>query len=192
MKTCADSLPKVRTREVDMADYVKRFRDVERFEGFCQACHNYGTCWICPPFDDDTGSPFEKYESLLLIACTLPRPAESDHLMLLQEMMPARELLEQSLLQLEKTTGGRAFGFTGFCIYCKECSRKKGEKCRFPEKARPSLEAYGFDLCATMDQLFGVSLEWAGKGRTPEEVTLIGGLAHNKPQGTVRFKWCED
>ncbi len=36
----------------------------------------------------------------------------------------------------------------GDCEICKECTYLNGEKCRFPDKAHPSVEACGIDVKA--------------------------------------------
>lgn len=36
----------------------------------------------------------------------------------------------------------------GGCGVCKTCAKRTGESCRFPEKAMPSLEAYGVNVSA--------------------------------------------
>jgi hypothetical protein len=42
----------VATIEVD--EYIRDYRDVDRFIDFCKQCGCYNACWACPPFDFDT------------------------------------------------------------------------------------------------------------------------------------------
>lgn len=51
--------------------------------------------------------------------------------------------------------------------------------CRHPEKVRPSLEAFGFDISRTLSELFGIRLLWGKDGVIPEYLTLVCGFFHN-------------
>lgn len=51
---------------------------------------------------------------------------------------------------------------------------------------RPSLEACGFDLCRTSEELFGIPLLWSCDGRIPEYLMLVSGFFHNA--GTIEWE----
>lgn len=91
-------------------------------------------------------------------------------------LQPARIELSRYLLEKEQESRGLAFGFSGKCHYCKECGRSQGVPCRHTDKARPSLEAYGFDVGATAEQLLGIQLQWGKDGYLPEQLALIGAV----------------
>ncbi len=174
------------TRDMDLVSYIERFRDKKRFEKFCKECGNYGNSWLCPPFERDPD--FGAFDRIKIVVCRIPMP-ETTHTGNVMDILRGyiRET-DDMLLRMEEETGGLAFGFSGRCPYCIECSRKSGSGCRHPEKARPSLESYGFDLCATMEELFGRSLEWASScDGTIKEVTLIGAVAY-QDKGETRSK----
>ena len=86
-----------------------------------------------------------------------------------------------NLAELERRTGGRAFSYVGSCLYCPEgsCTRPEGLPCRHPERVRPSLEACGFDIGRTTEELFGIPLLWGTDGKLPAYLTLVCALFHN-------------
>lgn len=51
--------------------------------------------------------------------------------------------------------------------------------CLHPDKVRPSLEAFGFDIGRTLSELFGIRLLWGKDGILPEYLMLVSGLFHN-------------
>lgn len=180
-----DSIPchsEDRSVSLPVADYVARFRDAERFAACCRACPNYGRSWGCPPFATDPAEAFASYRTALLVATKITPDVpdlpigEAGRL-----IRPERIRLERRLLELEHRTGGRAFSYVGSCLYCPEgsCTRPEGLPCRHPDKVRPSLEACGFDISRTAEELFGIRLLWGSEGRLPTYLTLVCGLFHN-------------
>ncbi len=61
-----------------------------------------------------------------------------------------------------------------------ECTRNCGTPCRHPEKVRPSLEAFGFDIAKTLSELFNIELLWGKDGKLPEYLVLVSGFFHNE------------
>ena len=104
-------------------------------------CSRYGLCHTCPPHAPDE----ETMEKVL---------SEYTHALLVQGTPPAKRFHDQ-LLELEKHlflagyTKALAFG-AGPCPVCPECVT--GDPCRFPEKARPSMEASGVDVYTTAER----------------------------------------
>lgn len=170
------------TVSLPAADYMARFRDAERCAASCRSCPNFGRTWACPPFDFDVDDYLAGYRTALIIVTkiTPSRPglpfAEAGRL-----IRPERIRHERRLLELEQHYGGRAFAYVGTCLHCPEgcCTRPQGLPCRHPERVRPSLEACGFDLCRTTEELFGIPLRWSHDGRLPEYLTLVSGFFHN-------------
>ncbi|MBQ4231187.1 MAG: DUF2284 domain-containing protein, partial [Salinivirgaceae bacterium] len=66
----------------------------------------------------------------------------------------------------------------GKCLYCgdKPCARIDGKPCRHPDKVRPSLEAYGFDIVRTASELLGVDIKWSDGKHVPDYLTLVCGV----------------
>ena len=168
------------------AEYIARYRDVERFERLCAACPCYGQRWGCPPFDGDRLAEVDAFSTVTLFACVITPERRDVPLSRVDLVMwPEVERLNARLIELEKAVGGLAMGFTGRCHYClgEACTRPQGLPCRYPEKVRPSLEAMGFDVDATARGLLGTPLEWSrDPQRLPEHLTLITALFHNNLQ----------
>lgn len=167
------------TIELPSEEYLKRFRHPEQFEKFCRECPNYGKVWLCPPFHGERTIDFNKFEKVKLIATKIT-PSEKDLPIELTKtlILPERKRLSRELLRLEKETGGYSFSYAGSCLFCPEgkCSRLEDKGCRYPHLARPSLEAYGFDIGMTLEELFRFPLKWGKDGKMPEYLTLVCGL----------------
>lgn len=176
------------TVSIPTEEYIRRFRDADRFIVCCRKCHNYNRSWACPPFSHDPEQQLRGYRNLLLIATKIT-PCRSDVPFAESRRLihPERKRLEQRLLEMERLYGGRAFAYVGSCLYCPEgtCTRQHGLPCRHPDLVRPSLEAYGFDISRTTSELFGIDLIWGRDGKIPEYLTLVCGFFHNAD--TVRF-----
>ena len=162
--------------------YLQEYRDADRFIGFCKECSNYGKSWSCPPFDKDWTPELKKYEFVSLYLTKIYPQAEGLSINDSQKVMRSdRERMERELREIERQSGGLAFAFAGTCLYCPEgtCSRKQGSPCRHPELVRPALEAVGFDMSKTAEELFHVPIQWSTDGSMPEYLTLICGVFHN-------------
>lgn len=163
-------------------EYISRFRDADRFIGYCRACSNYNRSWACPPFSHDLEKELHGYRNLLLIATKItPDKSDLPFTESRRVIYPERKRLEHRLLEMERIYGGRAFAYVGLCLYCPEgaCTRPLGLPCRHPELVRPSLEAYGFDISRTTSELFGIELLWGKDGMLPKYLTLVCGFFHN-------------
>lgn len=175
---------------ISMDDYIHRFRDAERVAGYCRECHNYGRHWGCPPFAYSVENELNSYHEVLLVAARIYPKAQ--HLPLemgMRCLWPVRLELEKLVRSLETVLDGRAMGLAGQCSYCgaqpdnqhagRPCTKPKGLPCRHPEMVRPSLEAWGFDISKTAEQLLQIPILWSTDGLTPEYFTLVCGFFHN-------------
>ncbi len=165
--------------EISVEEYIRLFRDVATVESYCRACENYGKSWGCPPFDFDVEERLRQYKNLRLIAVKITPKEQGLPIVVAQELiLPERKRLDKYLLELERQHNGLACSYVGKCYYCTEdvCSRICGEPCRHPQLVRPSLEAYGFDVARTAQELFGIELQWGYNGVLPESLTLICGI----------------
>lgn len=169
-------------REISVKELVKRFRDAERFIAYCRECPNYGHSWACPPFEFDADEYLSRWHTARIIATRIvPGETGLPAADAGRFISPQRLRLDRELLRMEAETGGRAFSFVGSCLYCPEgeCTRPCGLPCRHPEKIRPSLEAFGFDITAILRDLFGITLQWPRNDRLPPALTLVTALLHN-------------
>lgn len=168
---------------VSARDYITDFRNVDKFMAMCRQCRNFGRQWSCPPFAEDWTDTISGYSHVTLFATKIE---PIGHNIPLAEVLglfrTQRRRIEPLLLRLEKDTGGLAFSFAGECLCCPEgeCARVNGERCRHPELVRPSLEAVGFDIGKTTEQLFSLPLKWSADGHAPEYLVLVCGLFHNR------------
>lgn len=180
------------TTQLPAADYIAIYRDARRTAACCRACPNYGRSWVCPPFDFDMEQYLSGYRTALIIATKItPRHSglplsESENL-----LRPERISHEKLLLDLERRYDGRAFAYAGRCLYCPNdsCARLEGKPCRHPELVRPSLEACGFDLCRTTEELMAIPLRWGEGDRMPEYLTLVSGFFHNADRIDMNDIW---
>lgn len=53
--------------EKELKDYIRDYRDTDKFIGYCKACNRYNSCWACPPFDFDTEEYIAPYKMAYII-----------------------------------------------------------------------------------------------------------------------------
>ena len=169
---------------IDRETYVKDFRDVATFEECCRACPNYGKRWGCPPFDHDTLNDLLPYERVMIVGVKVsPYDGKLPMEQVYDLIRPELERVNSRLLELERLTGGLAFGFVSKCPYCNgaPCARREGKPCRHPDVVRPSLEAYGFNVSLTASEVLGIDMVWGKDDKIPRYLTLVCGLFYNGP-----------
>ena len=116
----------------------------------CQyGCGRYGTCLTCPPFSptsEYTRKMLEYYsKALIMIYDIHPQPKETER------RQRGRMRKDIASLEREAFLDGyyKAFGMaSGPCNFCKACDIT--QPCKFEELARPSMEACGIDVYATL------------------------------------------
>jgi predicted metal-binding protein len=175
------------TVTIKVAEYIRDYRDVDKFIVYCKQCNRYNACWSCPPYDFDPTGCMMKHENAhiigtkinidkaLLNECTGIQPCKDASYQILGEV---RRSLDVKLLALEQYyPGSRAF-FAGTCRLCElgDCTRIFGKRCIYPDKIRPSLEAFGFDISKTSSQLLNTELQWGSKERLPDYFVLVSAL----------------
>ncbi len=171
-------------------DYITGFRNTDKFIEFCKQCNKYGHCWACPPFMFSTDDYIHGYEYVYIIGTKIAftesarmqnTSLEKNKEIVLHAIAETRRKLDQQLLALEKIVAGSKAFFAGTCHLCDEddCTRDHHEPCRYPEKIRPSLEAFGFDIGKTSEKLLNIELKWSHDERLPEYLTLVSGLFTN-------------
>ena len=122
------------------------------FRAMCEsnACGVYGKCYMCPPDVGDIDvlmAEVGKYDYALVYQTVTELEDSYDF----EGMIEAKKKtypLAQSLRDVfadMNVTKVLHLG-AGGCGVCKTCAKRMGEPCRFPEKAMPSLEAYGVNV----------------------------------------------
>lgn len=126
----------------------KAFRDM------CasNACGMYGKCWMCPP---DVGD----------IDVLMQEVRQYDYALVYQTVTELEDSFDfEGMIDAKKKSYPLAQGLrhvfadmnitkalhlgAGGCGVCDVCAKRTDEPCRFPEKAMPSLEAYGINVSA--------------------------------------------
>ena len=127
------------------------------FRAMCEAnsCGMYGRCWMCPP---DVGD----------IDVLISEVAEYDYALVYQTVTSLEDSFDfEGMIEAKKRTYPiaqklrdvfRECGVervlhlgAGGCGVCETCSRRTNEPCRYPERAMPSLEAYGVNVSRLAD-----------------------------------------
>jgi predicted metal-binding protein len=146
----------------------------ERVRLKCQIplCDSYNRNLMCPPNVPDV-TEFRQALSLYSRAILIQISASMDDVAG-DVFVPANKLHE--LVNMgEKAAFEAGYRFAagligGCCRLCDECvAVNPGVKCRFPFKARPSMEAMGIDVIATVEKVglpvsfpIGESVTWTG------------------------------
>jgi predicted metal-binding protein len=132
----------------------------ERVRLKCQIplCDSYNKNLMCPPFVPSVAffrEALSRYTRAILIQVTAPLPEAITDSSCADVYAPAKKLHELVNLA-EKWAFDYQFRFAtgligGCCRLCDECvAAKNGRFCRYPFKARPSMEAMGIDVVDTV------------------------------------------
>ena len=169
---------------VDAVCYEERYRDVERFLQCCRACHNYAHTWACPPFEPHCPTLFTPGDTLWLVGTRLTPDDATRQLSATTAQRDAilHALIHEAIGMVESlhrqweadVPGSRAYLFSA-CQLCEPlpCTRSEGKPCRHPDKVRPSLEALGFNLAQTADELLDMPLLWSTDHSLPAYTLLL-------------------
>lgn len=172
--------------EIKVEDYIRNYRDVEKFIAFCRECNRYGTCWTCPPFSFDPDKYLSSCKTAYIIGSKIilnPGLIKNNTGELCTKtsygiIKKVRNGLDWRLLEMEKRYPGSKAFFAGTCHICQpeNCTRIEGKPCIAPDKIRPSLEAFGFDIGKTSSRLLNIEMKWSSQGILPEYLTLVSGF----------------
>lgn len=162
--------------ELPIEEYISRFREEERVLEACKSCPRYSTTWACPPFSYDVTEFLKSYSTIRIITYSFTLDKEDCSF---ESILPKRDKLNDRILKLEKKLNGRACSFAGSCDLCKKCNRVDDRPCVFPKLMRSPLEAYGFNINRTLEELFGISLKWDTGNNQNKKVTLVGAVLYN-------------
>ena len=173
---------------IALKEYIKDYRDQGKFLEFCKACRNYNNYHHCPSFDYDIEEILNKYNHVKVYVCkvvldedTIKNTKKEDIVRVSSDILKdVRKEFDAKLLNIEKELNGLAF-FAGVCHLCDECQKKYNKPCIHQELSRSSLEAYGFDMIKTSEQLLGIKMIW-GSESLPPYFTLTAGVLFNKDE----------
>lgn len=133
VKLGATEAKAIRTKDVVTAEWVRLK---------CQfGCGGYNQHLTCPPFSptpSETRKILDEYEWAILLKFKPPWPGK------------IRIVISEIERMIFLSGYYKAFGLaSGPCELCEDCN-VKGGVCKNPDKARPSMEACGIDVYATV------------------------------------------
>lgn len=131
---------------------VTRIEFEPEFRKLCEqnSCGMYGRSWMCPPCVgpvDELIARAKSYRTALIYQTVDSLEDSYDF----EGMMAAGRRMN-ALAQRIRTELADAFGpdvlylGAGGCRVCEVCAKREDKPCRFPDKALPSLEAYGMNV----------------------------------------------
>lgn len=174
---------------IPISEYVPRFVDVPTFLKCCQECPNYEKLWSCPTYDFDVIKYWNQYTNLDVLgteiifdeemtAKTYTKEEIDD--ILQKSLYKEKKALSDELFIREKKIPGSISLAAGSCALCgpDNCARPSGEKCRYPDKMRYSIESLGGNVGLTISKLFHMEIEWMEEGKLPHHFILISGLLY--------------
>ncbi len=179
------------TARIKSSDYIANYRDKEKFIQFCKNCPRYGKIWSCPPFKDGCKcGDYENLNSLTVIGVkinlnqevrTRSTTIEERDNLTREILLNVRKEMDAHLLNIEQMQQPSLLFYAGHCHLCfpDSCARIDGKECVNSEKMRSSLEAQGFDVTLTTENLLGVELKWSEGVVLPEYFTLVYGIFSN-------------
>ena len=141
------------TAEIDAKVYIEGFRRADYFIKLCQQCGNYGRRYGCPPFDNDSLTAIEGYDTVRILGVKITPKDKSLPLEAANDLMkPVINELNEELL----------------------------------------LEAIGFDISKTAQDLLGLEIKWSQNGLIPEYLTLVCGIFYKKHWSDLSLDLLED
>ena len=174
------------TADVDVAEFVEKYVDVEKFQGLCQECENYEKNWSCPPFDFDVMDVWNSFNKLKIIAFKIDFDEEEiasefsqkelDFILKRMERMKVK--LMNDIYGLEDENSYALF--LGRCNLCMKCTREFGMPCKMPFKMRYSIESLGGNVDPCIEDLFDFKIQYAQDNHLPEYLIFVGGLLFDK------------
>ena len=162
-----------------------RYRDPERFIGFCRECERWNRCWACPPLTVDPEAYLRPYRWATFVAAKIyfddteravANSPETLRVIAWNALKMEKTRLFDALLRCEALVPNSAQLSSGGCHLCEVCARIDEKPCRHPEKLRYSLDAFGFDLTKISEDLLGIRLLWSNGQELPEYYTLVHAL----------------
>ena len=122
------------------------------FRDMCAAnsCGKYGKCYMCPPDVGDIDalmSEVGNYDYALVYQTVNALEDSFDFEGMVEAKKKTYPLAQSFRAVFDKPEFSKVLHLcAGGCGVCKTCAKQTGEPCRFPERAMPSLEAYGVNV----------------------------------------------
>lgn len=175
------------TADVDVEDYYREYVDFEKFSKLCiEEQEMLGYNWSYPPFDFDVDELWHSFNKLKIIAFKIEfSPEELANDFSEQELEYVLKRFERFKMRLMNDIyvleNADSQGlFLGKCNLCMKCTREFGMMCKMPMKMRYPLEALGADVDRTIEDVFGLKIQYAKDGKLPPYLIFVGGLLYER------------
>lgn len=165
------------------------FWDIEKFEGFCKQCKNYGKLWSCPPYNFSIEEYVDRYKYVYIVGVKIIFDEDTLSSINTKEKISnyttetlhfMKNKIMNEMLKLEKLYPNSTSLSAGGCNLCENCSKLKNVQCIHPDLMRYSLESLGFDVGGVSSKLLNFELKWATETRLPDYFSLIAGIMTNE------------
>ena len=165
------------------------FWDIEKFEGFCKQCRNYGKLWSCPPYNFSIEEYVDRYKYVYIVGVKIVFDEDTLSSINTKEKISnyttetlhfMKNKIMNEMLKLEKLYPNSTSLSAGGCNLCENCSKLKNVQCIHPDLMRYSLESLGFDVGGVSSKLLNFELKWATETRLPDYFSLIAGIMTNE------------
>ncbi|WP_294726398.1 DUF2284 domain-containing protein [uncultured Fusobacterium sp.] len=165
------------------------FWNIEKFEGFCKQCRNYGKLWSCPPYDFSIEEYVDRYKYIYIVGVKIVFDEDTLSSINTKEKISnyttetlhfMKNKIMNEMLKLEKLYPNSTSLSAGGCNLCENCSKLKNVQCIHPDLMRYSLESLGFDVGGVSSKLLNFELKWATETRLPDYFSLIAGIMTNE------------
>lgn len=138
---------------LDQAAWKDRYYLGDGLMKFCRDCEKFDKNHGCPPLPFRREDVVDRHKYATLVCVKIGIGQDLRIPLSAQEMRP----LDESIFSLVRpvafnymlTQEGACQGTLlagGGCEICKECSKIYGQACRFPDKMRYSVDAFGIDI----------------------------------------------
>lgn len=126
---------------------VEALRFLPEVREMCAAdrCHNYGKCWTCPPGCgtlEEISRKAAGYRHGVLVQSAGEMEDDFDVECMMETEQRQKERFAALVERVRAALPGCLPMASGACQICGECTYPN-EPCRFPDRAIPSMEAYG-------------------------------------------------
>ncbi|MCR5661700.1 MAG: DUF2284 domain-containing protein [bacterium] len=185
-----------RNGRLEMANFLQKYQDREKFLAFCKECPHYNSLWSCPPLTFDPNKYLAPYTWINLLCAkinldneTIREAGTKDKVKTMGRniVFAVKRDTDGRLRQLEaKIPGSRSIS-SGGCNLCENCSRISGIPCRKPNEMRYSLDSFGLDLTAITKDVFQIEILWS-KDSLPQYFTLIHAFLTKEPLPQALFE----
>lgn len=172
-------------REVTIEELKKKYYDKEKYQGYCRECNSYNKKHSCPPFSEEEDYMLDNYNYIHIVVAKLEyskdeiemhKGSDKTYEYTKKTFFPVKNYIHERMIKLEGQYENAYYSAMGSCALCEVCEKVEGKDCRYPDKMRISLEAWGYDIGGMLKDYFDIDIKWASDG-LPEYYSLLGGIA---------------